>query len=72
MLRSGVSAVAGSAALLLAGADVAAAQSFWDLFSPRRPVQRVEPMRAEPAAKPRRARNLSVPARYKNPDLKTS
>ncbi|MCB1542398.1 MAG: L,D-transpeptidase family protein, partial [Rhodoblastus sp.] len=30
------------------------------------------PVRSESAAKPRRARNLSVPARYKNPDLKTS
>ena len=74
MLRSGVSALVASAAISLAGVDVAAAQSFWDLFSPRRPqpVQRMAPVRSESAAKPRRARNLSVPARYKNPDLKTS
>ena len=72
MLINGVSALVAGAAIGLAGVETAAAQSFWDLFAPRQPVQRLAPVRPEPAAKPRRARNLSVPARYKNPDLSKS
>lgn len=74
MPKRGIASLVAGAALSLAGADMASAQGFWDLFSPRQPqpVQRMAPERSAPAAKPRRVRDLSVPARYKNPDLKTS
>ncbi len=68
--RSGVSALAAGAAFVLAGVDTAAAQGFWSLFAPQPPQQAQAP-RLAPAAKPR-VRDLSTPARYKNPDLKTS
>lgn len=76
-LRSGAAALVAGVSINLAGADVAAAQGFWNLFAPQ-PVQRVqpaprlEPERPERAAKPRRVRDLSTPARYQNPDLRKS
>ncbi|HMN73278.1 MAG TPA: L,D-transpeptidase family protein [Rhodoblastus sp.] len=72
-LRSGATALVAGAALSLAGADVAAAQGFWNLFAPQ-PAPRVQPVQPAPApaARPRRVRDLSTPARYKNPDLTKS
>lgn len=67
-LRSGVSALVAGAAFVLAGAETAAAQGFWSLFSPPPAAQAPRPA---PVAKPR-VRDLSTPARYKNPDLKKS
>ncbi|MFO1134050.1 MAG: L,D-transpeptidase [Rhodoblastus sp.] len=67
-LRSNVSALVAGAAFALAAADTAAAQGFWNLFAPQPAAQAP---RSAPVAKPR-VRDLSTPARYKNPDLKKS
>lgn len=71
-LRSGVSAMVAAAALTFGSADMAAAQGFWNLFAPQQPVQRAAPQRVERPVARAKVRDLSTPARYRNPDLKKS